>query len=151
MASDDWTDCRNAVRFAERARLVMSCYPILTPYPGTQVFEQYRQEGRLLTTEWDCYNGSTVVSRPAKMTPQQLRHAQMAAFHEFYRPSSALRRLGLWPIKRNSWLANVAIRRGLKTYYSRKARPLPHFADFLESDWPHRIARSLGESLPKET
>ncbi|HAU36205.1 MAG TPA: hypothetical protein DCX07_00625 [Phycisphaerales bacterium] len=144
--TDDWRDCMNAVRFAQKARLCMSCYPILTPYPGTQVFAQYESEGRLLTREWDRYNGATVVFRPRQMTIPQLRHAQMAAFHEFYRPASAWARLGVWPIKRNSWLANVAIHRGLTYYYSRRGRPLPRFADYLEPDAEARILRSLGES-----
>jgi len=141
---DGWRDCMNAVRFAQRARLVMSCYPILTPYPGTAIFEQYRRQGRLLTQEWDKYNGSTVVYRPTDMSVNQLRHAQMAAFNEFYAPASAFRRLGVWPIKRNSWLANLAIYRGLKYYYDKKGRPLPRFADYLAPDSDQRIARSLG-------
>ena len=134
-----------AVRFAQRTRLCMSCYPILTPYPGTEVFAQYEREGRLLTRDWDKYNGATVVFEPRRMSVHDLRHAQMAAFHEFYTPASALRRLGVWPIKRNSWLANLAIHRGLTYYYSKRGRPLPRFADFRETDAPARIARSLGE------
>jgi radical SAM superfamily enzyme YgiQ (UPF0313 family) len=142
--TDGWRDCMDAVRFAQRARLCMSCYPILTPYPGTGVYEQYRSEGRLTTTNWDKYNGSTVVYTPARMTVPELRHAQMAAFHEFFLPGSALRRLGVWPLKRNSWLANLAIHRGLTYYYSKKARPLPRFSDYLDADPECRIARSLG-------
>jgi len=142
--TDDWRDCMNAVRFAQRTKLCMSCYPILTPYPGTQIFRQYRAEGRLLTRDWDKYNGATVVYRPARMTEQELRHAQMAAFHEFYTPASAFRRLGIWPIKTNSWLANTAIHRGLTYYYSKQGRPLPRFADFAAGDREARIARSLG-------
>ena len=141
---DDWRDCMNAVRFAQKARLCMSCYPILTPYPGTPVFEQFRDEGRLLTRDWDCYNGATVVYKPDRMSVHELRHAQMAAFHEFYAPSSAFRRLGIWPLKRNSWLANLAIYRGLKYYYSKRGRPLPRFSDHLRRDPGARIARSLG-------
>ena len=144
--SDDWRDCMEAVRFAQRAKLCMSCYPILTPYPGTQIFEQYSREGRLLTKDWQKYNGATVVHQPKRMTVHELRHAQMAAFHEFYSPASAFRRLRVWPIKRNSWLANLAIHRGLTYYYSRRGRPLPRFADFLRADRRARIARSLGES-----
>jgi len=142
--SDDWRDCMNAVRFAQKARLCMSCYPILTPYPGTEIYRRYDAEGRLLTKDWDKYNGATVVFRPKRMTVDQLRHAQMAGFHEFYRPSSALARLRIFPLKRNSWLANLAIYRGLKYYYSRKARPLPWFRDFSSADAELRIARSLG-------
>ena len=141
---DSWSDCMNAVRFAQKARLCMSCYPILTPYPGTAIYEQYRDEGRLITEQWEKYNGSTVVYRPKKMTANELRHAQMAAFHEFYLLSSALRRLRAFPLKRNSWLANLAIHHGLTFYYSRKGRPLPRFREFLRPDSAARIARSLG-------
>jgi hypothetical protein len=122
----------------------MSCYPILTPYPGTAVFEQYRSQGRLLTEDWDQYNGATVVYRPSRMTAPQLRHAQMAAFNEFYSLPSTVRRLKLLPLKRNSWLANLAIQRGLRYYYAKRNRPLPYFADFAAGDADSRIARSLG-------
>jgi radical SAM superfamily enzyme YgiQ (UPF0313 family) len=149
--TDDWRDCMNAVRFAQKAELCMSCYPILTPYPGTQIFEQYRCEGRLLTQDWDKYNGATVVYRPKRMTIDELRHAQMAAFFEFYHPASAFRRLKVWPLKRNSWLANLAIYRGLTYYYGRRGRPAPRFADFRESDASQRIARSLGEPIRSVT
>ena len=132
------------VRFAQQAGLVMSSYPILTPYPGTAVFEQFRREGRLLTTDWDQYNGATVVFKPLRMTPEQLRFCQGAAFHEFYSPASVFRRLRIWPLKRYSWLANLAIHRGLTYYYHKKNRPLPHFADLAEPDWQSRVHRSLG-------
>ena len=142
--SDSWRDCMNAVRFAQRARLSMSCYPILTPYPGTEVFDTYRREGRLLTLDWDKYNGSTVVFQPKHMTIDELRHSQMAAFNEFYSLPSVLRRLRLLPFKGKSWLANVALHHGLAYYYSKKRRPLPRFADFLRPDADERIARCLG-------
>jgi radical SAM superfamily enzyme YgiQ (UPF0313 family) len=146
--SDDWRDCMGTVRFAQRAELVMSCYPILTPYPGTQLFDKYQAEGRLLTTDWDKYNGSTVVFRPARMTEGQLRHAQLAAFHEFFAPRSIFARLKLWPPKRNSYLANMAIYRGLKYYCGKKGRPMPTFADLAAPDAERRIARCLGWPSP---
>jgi len=142
--SDDWRDCMNAVRFARKARLAMSCYPILTPYPGTEIFRRYSAEGRLLTRDWDKYNGASVVYEPKRMTIDELRHAQMAAFHEFYLPSSSFTRLRIWPLKRNSWLANLAIHRGLTYYYSKRGRPLPRFSDYRGPGARARIARSLG-------
>ena len=143
--SDNWRDCMNAVRFAQRSGMCMSCYPILTPYPGTAVFDRYRSEGRLTTQDWDKYNGSTVVYEPKRMTVNELRHAQMAAFHEFYSPGSAFHRLRIWPLKRYSWLANLAIYRGLTYYYGKRGRTLPRFHDYIEPDAARRIARSLGE------
>jgi radical SAM superfamily enzyme YgiQ (UPF0313 family) len=143
--SDTWRDCMASVRFAQKADLTMGCYIILTPYPGTAIFDQYEAEGRLLTRDWTKYNGSTVTFRPKNMTVDQLRHAQMAAFHEFYEPTSALRRLRVWPFKKNSWMTNLAIHHGLRHYYRSKGRPLPRFADFAEPDAQERLARSLGE------
>ena len=131
---DNWQDCMSSVRFAHEAGLVMSCYIILTPYPGTAVYEQYKAQGRLLSTDWTKYNGSTVCFKPDRMTPQELTHAQMAAFSEFYTLPSAIKRLGLWPLKKNSWLANLAIRHGLRRYYRGKGRPLPRFADLEASE-----------------
>jgi len=142
---DDWRDCMNAVRFAQRADMCMSCYPILTPYPGTAVFERYRSEGRLVTQDWDKYNGVTVVYEPKRMTADELRHAQMAAFFEFYSPASAFRRLRIWPLKWNSWRANLAIYRGLTYYYGKRGRAMPRFHDYIEPDAARRIARSLGQ------
>ncbi len=129
--NDNWQSCRAAVRFAHQAGLVMSCYPILTPYPGTAVFDEYKKQGRLLTEDWNKYNGSTVVFQPARMTAAQLSHAQMAAFCDFYRPRSAFARLKLWPFKKHSWLANLAIYWGLFYYYRRykKRDHLPSFTD----------------------
>ena len=128
---DTWRDCRDACHFAQRMNLSMSCYPILTPYPGTRFFEQFQREGRLRTYDWERYNGSSVVYEPKQMTPKQLRHAQMAAFGEFFSLGSTFRRLRLFPLKWRSWIANVAIWKGIRYYYTSRRRQLPAFRDFL--------------------
>lgn len=133
---DTWQDCMFACRFAQRMNLAMSCYPILTPYPGTEFFRQFEREGRLRTRDWEKYNGATVVFEPRQMTVKQLRHAQMAAFAEFFAPRSALRRLGAWPLKGRSWVANLAIWKGIRYYYAKKRRHVPLFRDFLNPDAP---------------
>ena len=130
--TDDWRSCMATCRFAQKARLCMSCYPILTPYPGTPLYDQFRREGRLRTTEWQRYNGASVVFEPARMTTGELRHAQLAAFTEFYTPRSALNRLGVWPLLWRSWLANLLSHRGLTYYYGKKGRQVPQFRDFLD-------------------
>lgn len=133
---DDWRRCRDVVRFAERAGLVMACFPILTPYPGTEVWADLRRQGRLLTERWQLYNGANVVFEPKNFTQAQLRHAQMAGFSEFYSLPSIVRRMGLWPPKPRSLLANLAIWKGIRYYYGKARRPVPRWRDFLE---PERI------------
>jgi len=129
---DTWRDCRDVCRFAARMNLSMSCYPILTPYPGTRFFEQFKREGRIRTYDWERYNGASVVYQPKQMTPKQLRHAQMAAFGEFFSLGSSFRRLQVWPLKWRSWIANIAIWKGIRYYYHSRGRLLPTFRDFLD-------------------
>ena len=129
---DTWQDCRDVCRFAARMNLSMSCYPILTPYPGTEFFEQFKREGRIRTYDWERYNGASVVYEPKQMTPMQLRHAQMAAFGEFFSLGSSFRRLRVWPLKWRSWIANIAIWKGIRYYYNSRGRRLPTFRDFLD-------------------
>ncbi len=146
--TDDWRSCMETTRFAQRSDLSMSCYPILTPYPGTQVWHTFRKEGRIISEDWDRYNGTSVVYEPKRMTPLQLRHAQLAAFAEFFSFRSCVRRLGVWPIRRYGWLTNIAIWRGIHYYYHRKGRRIPSFTDFLDPDapaWRHDDGRGRPE------
>jgi radical SAM superfamily enzyme YgiQ (UPF0313 family) len=148
--TDDWRACMETTRFAQRSDLSMSCYPILTPYPGTRIWETYKREGRILSEDWDRYNGTSVVFEPKQMTPMQLRHAQLAAFAEFYSFRSCVRRLGVWPIKKYGWLTNIAIWRGIHYYYHRKGRRIPSFADFLDPDapaWRHDDGRGRPDTI----
>ncbi len=154
---DTWQDCMHACRFAQQMKLAMSCYPILTPYPGTEFYRQFEREGRLRTRDWEKYNGASVVFEPRQMTAQQLRHAQMAAFAEFFAPRSALRRLGAYPLKSRAWVANLAIWKGIRYYYAKKGRHVPMFRDFLHADaraWNYAgepwAAPTAGESPANE-
>lgn len=46
---------------------------ILTPYPGTKIFEQFKAEGRMLTYDWSKYSCDEVVFQPKKMSPETLK------------------------------------------------------------------------------
>jgi len=125
--TDTVESLHESVRFARRARLGITCYPILTPYPGTPLFEEYASAGRLLTRDWSKYNGASVVFEPKRMTPRQLANCQMAAFREFYSLASMWERLKLWPPQKFAWLINFAINQGFRYYYRRQRRRMPDF------------------------
>ena len=52
------------LEFAERNRIEGAFLPILTPFPGTRIYQRLKQEGRLLTEDWSKYDMATVVFRP---------------------------------------------------------------------------------------
>ena len=59
---------------------------ILTPYPGTPLFERLDNEGRILTRDWSKYNQVDVVFQPKNMTVEELYNGSKKVAKEFYSP-----------------------------------------------------------------
>ncbi|HXJ77206.1 MAG TPA: radical SAM protein, partial [Candidatus Methylomirabilis sp.] len=81
---DDVSSFERTAEWVNRMGLCGAIFRILTPYPGTRLFEQLRAEGRLLTTNWTSYSGEHVVYRPAKMTVEELYWGQKWLKAQFY-------------------------------------------------------------------
>lgn len=47
-------------------------FSILTPFPGTPLFESLEREKRILTSDWSKYDARHVVFQPKHMSPQEL-------------------------------------------------------------------------------
>ena len=70
--SDTQETFKETVRFLIKNKVSTVSFNILTPYPGTKVYEDLKKEQRLLSTNWKYYDHNTVVFKPKKMTPYQL-------------------------------------------------------------------------------
>lgn len=60
-------------------------FTVLTPFPGTALFDNMRREGRLLHEDWGRYNAENVVIRPGGMTPEQLEAGYAYCWDAFYK------------------------------------------------------------------
>jgi len=47
-------------------------FSILTPFPGTPLFDYLEKEKRIITRDWSKYDGFHVVYKPKHMSPQEL-------------------------------------------------------------------------------
>ncbi len=65
---------------------------ILTPIPGTDLFEQLRGEGRICNENIYSYNGTEAVHVPARMSPQQLTKAYWELYNRVYSWTSIIKR-----------------------------------------------------------
>lgn len=81
------------LEFVEKTRLDSVLFTILTPFPGTKVFERMKEEGRLLTTDWRLYDMAHAVFRPKNMEPEELEEKFLEANRKFYSVASMLKRL----------------------------------------------------------
>jgi radical SAM superfamily enzyme YgiQ (UPF0313 family) len=81
------------VEFLKRNRVSTVSFNILTPYPGTKIYEDLKSENRLTTTDWRYYDHNTVVFKPKNMTPYELQIGKVNARKQFYTISSVFNRL----------------------------------------------------------
>lgn len=65
---------------------------ILTPYPGTPLFDQLDREKRILTKDWEKYDSIQVVFKPRHMTPEELLEGVQKVWDELYQPILTLKR-----------------------------------------------------------
>jgi radical SAM superfamily enzyme YgiQ (UPF0313 family) len=83
------------VKFLIKNRLSIAAINVLTPYPGTRVFKEFKEEGRLLHEKWEYYDHHTVVFQPKNMMPLELQIGKIkarSAFHSI--PSIGKRFIG---------------------------------------------------------
>ncbi len=89
---DDGEDVfRRTVDWAIEHGITTATFHIQTPYPGTRLFTQMQEQGRILTRNWDRYDTRHVVFRPARLKPDALKQGYDWAYREFYRWSSITR------------------------------------------------------------
>ncbi len=82
--SDTVKTIRETVDFALETRIDTVQFLMLTPLPGTPLFNKLDEEGRFLTKEWELYDGHHAVFQPALMTAEELQEETFAAFKKFY-------------------------------------------------------------------
>ena len=65
---------------------------ILTPYPGTPLFERLMRERRILHTNWSYYDHTNVCYQPKNMDPEELAEKYLDFRNKFFSYSSVMQR-----------------------------------------------------------
>jgi len=91
--NDDESVFERAVDFLTKNQVELAYFNVLTPLPGTALFDRYNSTGRIFDRDWAKYDGKHVVYRPSRMTPEQLQEGFYWANHQFYSLPSIWKRL----------------------------------------------------------
>lgn len=75
---------RRTVDWGVRNGLTTATYHILTPYPGTRLYQSMQQRGRILHNDWNLYDTRHVVYQTKGLTPAQLKEGYDHAYRSFY-------------------------------------------------------------------
>jgi radical SAM superfamily enzyme YgiQ (UPF0313 family) len=70
--------------FVRKAQIKTAEFYILTPFPQTPVWNQFRKEDRILHYNWTKYNTANVVFKPKHLTEQELLDGYIDCWKEFY-------------------------------------------------------------------
>ena len=103
MDGDDPSVFDRTVEWAVAQGIETATFHILTPYPGTALYDRMLREERLLHRDWDLYDTRHTVFRPARLSPQELEEGYWRAYDSFYRWSAILRGAAAKP----SWLGRL--------------------------------------------
>ncbi len=91
--SDDKSVFEKTIDFVDKTKIDSPNYHVLTPYPGTPLFERLKLEGRIITQDWSKYNTGNVVFRPKQMTSGELLEGYNWIHDETYGLSNIFRRV----------------------------------------------------------
>lgn len=75
---------KRTVDWGIKNSITTSTYHILTPYPGTRLYDSLLNSGRILTRDWNLYDTRHVVYKTKGMSATELEDGYWWAYKEFY-------------------------------------------------------------------
>lgn len=91
--NEDASIFQKTLEFAKKIKLDLAQFSILTPYPGTVLYNKLLKENRIFNFDWAKYDAGNVVFKPLKMTAEKLKEEVDKLWREFYRFDEILFRL----------------------------------------------------------
>jgi radical SAM superfamily enzyme YgiQ (UPF0313 family) len=141
------------VHWAIERGIETATFHVLTPYPGTVLYQRLNQQKRIYHHNWNLYDTRHVVFSPARMTPDVLQAGYWRAYKEFYKWKSigraAITKASLFQMARHmayaggwkkfEWLWNLVI----KSKQVSQTRPLLEAILAAFGNSPSKIIRSM--------
>jgi radical SAM superfamily enzyme YgiQ (UPF0313 family) len=108
--------------FAVEAKIDLPRFAIVTPFPNTALHKRLEAEGRILTRNWELYDGQHVVFQPARLSVEELQQGTEAAWKHAYSFRSIARRIAdspaPWPVKLGTNLGYRFYAHNLNRFYN---------------------------------
>lgn len=112
-------------QFAVDAKIDLPRFAVVTPFPNTALWKRLDSEGRILTRNWELYDGQHVVFRPKNMSCAELQDGVECAWKHAYSLKSILTRLRHSPAP---WPVRIGTNLGYRFYAH-------HLGSFYNRDW----------------
>ncbi len=88
----------------DRLGLDMCRFAVLTPYPGTKLYEEYEGQGRIVNKDWRVYNQHNAVFEPKNLSAQRLNEIYRRVWKESYTWKRVFKRVFSSPWRKNFYV-----------------------------------------------
>ncbi len=96
---DDESIFEKTVNFINESNMAGAAFHLLTPYPGTELYQRFEKEDRLLHKDWAGYDNSHICFKPKLMDSQTLLNGYTWVRQQVYSYESIFERLKkLWTL-----------------------------------------------------
>lgn len=83
--NEDQSIFARTLEFAKKIKIDLAQFAILTPYPGTAIYDRLIRENRIFNFDWTKYDAGNAVFKPFKMTAEKLKEEVDKLWRDFYR------------------------------------------------------------------
>ena len=90
---DDVSTFRTTLDWIVKNKIETVTSHILTPYPGTRVYDEFVQQNRIIDDDLSKYNTANVVFAPKNMTPQELYDGYLWIYKNVYSMKNIIKRI----------------------------------------------------------
>lgn len=111
---DSFEDMDELVRFIGRNHVFMPIIQIITPYPGTKMYHEYKQKGLITDEDWDKYNALNLVVKSVNYDPVSFQHKFMQIYYQSYSWKSIINRVRMNPYPLINLISSLAFRKHLR-------------------------------------
>lgn len=103
---------QNSIDWLVKMKIETLTSHILTPYPGTKLYEKMIKENRISCFNLSQYNTSNVVFKPMYMTDNELMQGYLKIYKDFYSIKNIINRMPLLKKQRRAYLIfNICYRK----------------------------------------
>ncbi len=95
---DTVASIRATYDFVMRARIPLPKFYVMTPMPGSDLYKEYKSQGRLLHEDYRYYTATHAVHAPARISPEELGRMYWWLYKKVYSLPNILRRTVFHPL-----------------------------------------------------
>ena len=90
---DDVTTFQTTLDWIVKNKIETVTSHILTPYPGTKVYDEFLKNGRITDFDLSKYNTANVVFKPQNMTAEELYNGYIWIYKQIYSTKNIIKRM----------------------------------------------------------